>query len=71
MSVDSYLVGYRVCPFVVEGTCNGVSAGAVDVKINAGACHGESTIGECYFGWISYLHISISETFIPREVIHV
>ena len=53
----------------VEGTCSGLPAGSISVQIYAGICYGESKVGDCHFGWNSYTHAMVSETFMEREVI--
>ena len=53
---------------LVEGICDGIPAGDVTITIWAGKCKGFGQIGHCHFGWNSYLHMLISETFVEREI---
>ena len=53
---------------LVEGVCDGIPAGDVTITIWAGKCKGISVVGDCYFGWNSYQHMLISETFVEREI---
>ena len=53
----------------VEGTCSRLPAGVIYIDINVGKCYGEANYGECYFGWNSYTHIMVSETFMEREIV--
>ena len=53
---------------LVEGICDGIPAGDVTITIWAGKCKGISVVGDCYFGWNSYQHMLISETFVEREI---
>ena len=56
-------------PPSVEGICEGIPAGNVTVTIWAGKCKGFDKIGDCSFGWNSYQHMLISETYVDREII--
>ena len=53
----------------VEGICEGISSGTVTLSLAAGKCKGYSRAGECYWGWNSYVHLMISESFVEREII--
>ena len=53
----------------VEGTCDDLGSGDIDITIWAGICQGHSKKGKCFFGWNSYQHMLISETFAEREII--
>ena len=54
---------------LVEGICEGIPAGDVTITIWAGKCKGFNQKGNCHFGWGSYQHMLISETFVEREII--
>lgn len=54
---------------VVEGTCDGVSAGTVSLTVNKGICKGLTVAGDCMFGWNSYVSLMVSETFHDRTII--
>ena len=53
----------------VDGICEGIGAGTVTLNLNAGICKGFSQAGECYFGWNSWVHLMVSETFVEREIL--
>ena len=55
--------------FVVEGICEGIPAGYVQVMIRAGVCKNTPQPGDCLFGWYSDAHFMISETYVDREII--
>lgn len=53
----------------VEGICEEIPEGTVTISVYAGICKDHSRAGECYFGWNSYTHLMISESFIEREIL--
>ena len=54
---------------LVEGVCEGIHAGTVNLNLASGKCKGYSRTGECYWGWNSYVHLIISESYVQREII--
>ena len=54
--------------FIVDGICEDISAGTTSLQVWAGICRHHSKVGECYFGWNSYVHLMVSETFVEREI---
>ena len=51
--------------FAVEGTCEELKSGEVTIKIVVREWGDKAS--NCIFGWYSYQHMMISETFAERE----
>ena len=62
---EAYEVPWYICILlnVVEGTCQKISRGTVTIEVSAGICKGHSKVGDCMFGWNSWTHVMISETY--------
>jgi len=54
---------------VVDGICEGLPAGTMQIQFASGKCRGETLAGEAYMGWNSFINIMIAETYVEREVI--
>lgn len=60
---------------LVEGICEGVSAGPLVIDLRVGACEfGTSTScgnNNCILGYRSSVHFLVSETFVERKIVEV
>ncbi|KAF6023237.1 hypothetical protein EB796_018451 [Bugula neritina] len=56
-------------PIIVEGICEGIPAGVTQLTLHAGMCHGHTSSGLCWLGYCSYVHVSVAETYVSREII--
>lgn len=46
-----------------------MDSGDVIITIWAGKCRDMTIQGSCHFGWKSYQHMLISETYAEREIV--
>ncbi|XP_067931283.1 collagen triple helix repeat-containing protein 1-like [Watersipora subatra] len=57
-------------PILIEGICEGIPAGDVNLSVHVGYCKDQVSIADCHFGHKSYDHVMASEVYAEREIIY-
>ncbi|XP_067930638.1 collagen triple helix repeat-containing protein 1-like [Watersipora subatra] len=67
VSVNVYINLHR--PILIEGICEEIPAGDVNLSVHVGKCKDQLSVGDCFFGWESSIHAMASEVYAEREII--